>query len=256
MTLDAALIFAFFLVFVRCSAMFLSAPFFGGSNVPRLIRILAAVLVAAALTSTVRHALPRPPADMYSFVALVANEILAGLLIGVFIQIVILAAEMGGSFMDLQVGLSMSHVLNPTNGQSSTVLSEFKSMLALIVFLAVNGHHVVLGAFVKSFDIMPVVTGGTLAAVEQNQVALVANLSLIALQISTPVLAVAILVDAALGIMNKAVPQMQIFIVGMPAKVAMGLMAVSVGLPATAAAVLGGIEYATDTLYKVMSARG
>jgi len=255
-TLDAALLFGFFLVFVRCSAMFLSAPIFSGSNVPLLIRILAAVLVSAALTAVVKAGLPAVPSDMYAFVSLVANEVLAGLLIGVFIQIVMLAAQMAGSFMDLQVGLSMSHVLNPSNGQSSTVLSQFKYMLAMIVFLAVNGHHVMLGAFVRSFQIMPTVTGGTLAAVQQSQVALVANLSLIALQIATPVLAVSILVDAALGIMNKAVPQMHIFIVGMPAKVAMGLLAVSVALPATAAAVLGGIEYATDSLFRVMAARG
>lgn len=256
MSLDAGLIFAFFLVFVRCSAMFLSAPLFSSSNLPRIIRILAAVVVSAALTPTLRPVLASPPADMYAFTAAVANEVLAGLIIGVFIQIVLLAAQMGGSFMDLQVGLSMSHVLNPANGQPSTVLSQFKYMLALVVFLAVDGHHVMLGAFVRSFEIMPAVNGGTLAAVQEHQVVLVEQLSLIALQIATPVLAVSILVDAALGIMNKAVPQMHIFIVGMPAKVAMGLMVVSVALPATAAAVLGGVEFATDALYRVMSARG
>lgn len=256
MSLDAGLIFAFFLVFVRCSAMFLSAPLFSSSNLPHTVRILAAVLISAALTQTLRPVLGAPPQNMYALVVDVGSEVLAGLIIGVFIQIVLLAAQMGGAFMDLQVGLSMSDVLNPSNGQSSTVLSQFKYMLALVVFLSVDGHHIMLGALVRSFEIMPAVHGGTLVALQQNQLALVGQLSLIALQIATPVLAVSILVDAALGIMNKAVPQMHIFIVGMPAKVAMGIMAVSVALPATAAAVLGGLETATDALYRVMTARG
>ena len=256
MSFDAGLIFAFLLVFVRCSAMFLSAPLFSSPNLPLRIRILAAVVVSAALTAALRPVLPAPPANMYMFAAVIANEVLAGLIIGVFVQIVLLAAEMGGAFMDLQVGLSMSHVLNPATGQPSTVLSQFKYMLALVVFLSVNGHHVMLGAFVKSFEVMPTISGGTLAALQENQLILLGQLSLIALQIATPVLAVSILVDAALGIMNKAVPQMHIFIVGMPAKVTMGLLTLSVALPATAAAVLGGVESATDALYRVMTARG
>lgn len=256
MSFDAALIFAFFQVFVRCSAMFLSAPLFGSANLPAFIRILTAVVVTAALTAAIQPTLAPPPADMYVFAAVVANQILAGLIIGVFVQIVLLGAQMGGAFMDMQVGLSMSHVMNPANGQPSTVLSQFKYMLALIVFLSVNGHHVMLGAFVKSFEIMPSVSGGVLRALQTNQLTLIGELSLIALQIATPVLAVSILVDAALGIMNKAVPQMHIFIVGMPAKIVMGLLALSVALPATAAAVLGGLESATDTLFRVMTARG
>jgi flagellar biosynthetic protein FliR len=250
-TLDAGFLFSFLLVFVRCSAMFLAAPIFGSPNVPMRIRILS-----AALTAALKPGSGPLPTDLFAFAASVANEVLAGLIIGVFVHIVLIGAQMGGAFMDLQVGLSMSHVMNPANGQPSTVLAQFKYMLALIVFLSVNGHHVMLSAFARSFEIMPTVSVSTLAALQENLLWLVGQLSLIALQIAAPVLAVSVLVDAALGIMNKAVPQMHIFIVGMPAKIAMGLLCVSVALPATAAAVLGGVETATDALFRVLGAKG
>ncbi len=255
MKLDAAFLFALFAIFIRTSAMFISAPMFGAPTIPARIRILFGAVMAFALCPVVKQYLPDPPTDLYGILLLVLNEALAGFIIGLFMMLVMLGIQMGGSIMDIQVGLSMSHIINPASGQSSTLLSQFKYMLALVVFLCANGHHILINALVGSFRVMPVAGAGVLEAIRNQQIYLLVEMSLIALQIAAPILAVTILVDAALGLMNRAVPQMQTFIVGLPAKVVMGLVAISIGLPAITVAVTSGIERATRSMEQAMVAK-
>lgn len=255
MKLDAAFLFALLAIFVRTSAMLISAPMFGAPSIPARIRILFGAVMAFALCPVVKQYLPDPPVSIYGVVLLIANEALAGFVIGLFLTLVILGIQMGGSIMDIQVGLSMSHVVNPATGQSSTLLSQFKYFLALIVFLCANGHHILISALVMSFQKMPAANMGVLEAIQKQQVSLLVDMCLIALQIAAPIMAVTILVDAALGLMNRAVPQMQTFIVGLPAKIVMGLIALSVGLPAITGAVTSGVEKATDSMAKIIAVK-
>lgn len=255
MRLDGAYLFALLAVFVRVSAMLFVAPVFGAPSIPARIRILFGAVMALALCPVVRAYLPEPPPDLYGVLLLVANEALAGFVVGVFLTLVMLGIMMGGSIMDIQVGLSMSHVVNPASGQASTLLSQFKYMLALVVLVCANGHHILIKALVGSFRVLPVSGMGVLEAIRDQHVYLLAQMSLIALQIAAPILAVTVLVDAALGLMNRAVPQMQTFIVGLPAKVLMGLVALSVGLPAITAAVANGVELATRSMQQVMAVK-
>jgi len=255
MKFDAAFLFALFAVFIRTTAMLLVAPVFGAPSIPARIRILFGAVLAFALCPVIKPYLSAPPTDLYGILLLVANEALAGFVVGLFLSLVMLGIMMGGAIMDIQVGLSMSHVINPASGQASTLLSQFKYMLALVVFICANGHHLLINALVGSFRLMPVSGIGVLEAIKNQQVYLLVEMSLIALQIAAPIMAVTILVDAALGLMNRAVPQMQTFIVGLPAKVLMGLVALSVGLPAITVAVLNGVERATDSMEKVLTVR-
>jgi len=255
MKLDAAFLFALFAIFIRTTAMLMSAPMFGSNSVPVRIRILFGGLMAFALCPVVKQYLPEPPTDLYGILLLVLNEALAGLIIGMFMSLIMLGIQMGGAIMDIQVGLSMSHVINPASGQASTLLSQFKYMLALVVFLCANGHHILINALVGSFRVMPVAGYGVLESIRNQQIYLLVEMSFIALQIAAPIMAVTILVDAALGLMNRAVPQMQTFIVGLPAKVVMGLVAISVGLPAITVAVTNGIDKATHSMENAMVAK-
>jgi flagellar biosynthetic protein FliR len=256
LSIDAALFYAFLLVFIRCSAMLFSSPMFGAQNTPLQVRIFATLALSSAMTFAVRAHIGPPPADMYSLAIAVAHEVVAGLLIGVFLSLVLQAAQMAGAFLDLQMGLSLSQALNPVTGVPSSIIAQFKYMLALVVFLSINAHHVMLGAFVHSYDSMPAPTMANMAGIQGSFVHLVTQLSILALQIAAPVAAVSIVVDAALGAINKAVPQMQIFFVGLPAKILVGLVALSVGLPALASGVQYGVENATNSLMQCFQNHG
>lgn len=248
MSFDAALFFAFMLVFVRCSAMMFASPMFGAQNLPIQIRIFATLALSAALTITIRPHVGPPPQDLYTLAFAMGHELVAGLLIGTCMSLVLQAAQMAGAFIDLQMGLGLSQALNPITGVPVSIIAQFKYLLALVVFLSINGHHVMLGAFVHSYDTMPSPTMAGLPAIQNSFIGLVTDLSLLALQIAAPVAAVSLVVDAALGVINKAVPQMQIFLVGLPAKIIMGMLAMAIALPALVNGVQYGVEKATASV--------
>lgn len=252
MSFDAAFMFSFLCVFVRCSAMFLASPVFGAQSTPVAIRVMTCMAISGALTFALGKHVGPPPDELYSFVMAVAHEVIAGLLIGAFMSLVLQAAQMAGGLIDTQMGLGMSQILNPINGISSTVISQFKYMLAVVVFLSMNGHHLMLQAFAKSYSDMPGIGMEQLPALKDGLVGLVGHLSLLSLQMAAPVLGVSLVVDAALGIINKAVPQMQVIQVGMPAKLVIGMLALGIGLPAVVAGVNSGVETGLDTLLRVM----
>lgn len=253
MSIDAALFYAFLIVFVRCSAMLLSSPVFGAQNTPLMVRIFTTLALAAALTCTIKPNIGPPPADMYSLALAIMHEAIAGILIGAFMTMVLHAAEIAGSFLDLQMGFGLSQALNPITGVPVTLMAQFKMFLCMVVFLSINAHHVMLAAFVHSYDTMPMPSMASMPGIQATFVGMITQMFLIALQIAAPVTAVSIVVDAALGVINKAVPQMQTLIVGMPAKIIMGLLVVSVTLPALASSVQYGVDQATSSLSNVFS---
>lgn len=255
MRLDGPFLFAFFLVFVRCSAMLAAAPVFGGTGLPVRVRVLLSMLIAGVLAVSLRPQPGSVPQDLGSAALAIANEAAVGLAIGGLVSMSLAAAQMAGSIMDIQMGLSMGHVLNPSTGANNTLLAEYKHLLATVVFLCANGHHLMLAALARSFEVAPSWGWPRLEALQGGGVALLAHLSLIALQIAAPVLGVSILVDTAFGVVNKAVPQMPIFLVGLPAKILAGLVALSVALPAFTVASTHAVELGFQTLWRVLAAR-
>jgi flagellar biosynthesis protein FliR len=247
-TFDSALLWAFLLVFVRCSAMMLVAPIFSAPSIPVQIRVMTTLALSGALVFAIRPAGAGLPADLGGLVLALANEAACGMLLGAFVSMALMAIQMAGSFLDLQVGLGMSQIMNPVTGIPSSALSQFKAMLGLVVFLGVQGHHFVLQAFVKSYEAMPVLSLATLDPLRHSLLGLVGDMSLLALQIAAPVAAVGIIVDLAMGVVNRAVPQMPVFLVGLPVKIGASMLALSVALPALVFGVQAGVERTGEAL--------
>jgi flagellar biosynthetic protein FliR len=254
MTVDSAFMWAFFSVFVRASAMMLSSPFFGAQSTPVSIRIMTTLAISGALSYALMPSMGPPPENLYVFAVALANEAVAGLLIGAFASLAFSAFQYAGSLLDLQIGLGSSHVMNPVDGIPSTLMSQFKSTLAIVIFLMMSGHHMLVRAFMSSYQLMPVINVKHAAAIQSGMVEMVGQTALIGLQIAAPVLAVSLVVDAALGLVNKAVPQMPVMLVGLPAKLGLGLIALSVGLPALVASVNASADLAASNLNAVFRA--
>lgn len=254
MKLDTPLLFTFALVFVRCSAMLLASPVFGG-NTPVTIRVGFATMVSAALTPVMLSHVGHVPTHLYDVGAAVVYEALVGILIGATLHALILAAQMAGAFLDIQVGLSSIQVLNPQTGNPVSLFAQFKYFLAIVLLLLVNGHHAMFQAFVHSYEMSPGLGMASLPGVKDDLVAFVGQLSLLSLQIAAPVAAVCVVVDAAAGIVNKSVPQMQAFLVTLPAKILLGILALSLGLPLLVVAIQNGVEHTFDALSRMLAGR-
>lgn len=252
MKFDAVFVWTFFLVFSRCSAMLLASPVFGAQSTPVPVRVFTTLAISGAMTFAVGVHPVAVPSGLPELLSGVAQELVVGLIIGAFCNLVMHGVQIAGSFIDLQMGLSMSQTMNPATGVPVSVIGQFKYLLGIVLFLSMNGHHVMLKGFAASFDTVPAMGLATLPALNTSLVGTISDICLLALQIAAPVAAVGFVVDASLGIVNKAVPQMQAFMVGVPAKTLMGLLTLGLTLPTLATAIQHGIEQSFISLRGVI----
>lgn len=250
MILNGDFLFAFLCVFSRCSAMLLTSPLFGHS-VPVNIRVQVSMVLSFALTSVLQPKIGGIPPDIISLFLIVIREVLIGLLIGSCLQLVTSAAESAGSFADMQLGLSSAAMFNPMMGSAATPLARYKYMLAVVLLFTFNAHHVMLSSFVQSYDLSGM-TAQSMKPVIESMLGLLGSSLMLAIKISAPVAGVCVLVDLAAGFINKAVPQTQPFLLALPAKLAIGLTVLAVGLPALSAGIRSGVDIAFSHLSQAL----
>jgi flagellar biosynthetic protein FliR len=237
MTTTNEIIFIMLLAFIRASAMLLVSPLFT-TGVPVMIRVFTAGALAIAVTPIIGPFTPPPPEDLYGLIAAGFHEAIAGALIGLAVQLIAVAGQVAGSLMDIQIGLSSSQILNPAIG-STTVLANFKYLLTLVTLFSANAHQVMIRAF---------------AAIYDGLLMMLSRAFFVGLQIALPVVAVSFVIDIAAAIVNKAVPQMQVFFVAMPAKIGVGLVALGLALPTVTSLVTNGVESTFGSLEQIFMA--
>lgn len=234
MTIDSPLIpqsaAVFLLMLVRIGTMLTFMPGFGGRNVPMPVKIAASLVLALVLIPFNRagdSGLTEPG----RFAAAVGQEFLIGLLMGLGVAIVFGAVEMAANIIGVQLGLNLAPVFNPSFNAAVMPLSTFYIVTASLVFFAANGHHIVLMALQRSFETVPVGTATLGDGASQVVIRLTGAMFADALRIGLPVAGTLLVVDAALGILNRMVPQMNVFFVGLPAKILVGFGLVLLTLP-------------------------
>lgn len=222
----------FLLIFVRWSAFFVAAPIFMTRGIPAQFNIGLAFLLALMTFGVIG---PPPSAVIdASFPFLVLKEVAVGLMLGFIAAMFLYAVQIAGSFMDLQIGFAIANIFDPQTGIQTPVTGRFKYWFALVFFLTLNGHHVLLQGVMTSYDLIgpmewiPVLFEGPVA---EFVVEAFAQMFLIAFMIASPIVGTVFLVDVAIGIIARTVPQMNVFVVGIPAKIFTSLLVLLVVLP-------------------------
>lgn len=223
----------FLIVFARVSGIFSMSPFFGNRNIPARMKIGLALFIAVILLPVVIAKNPAVvvPRDLFPYIGLVAGEFIIGLIIGFASYLVFAAIQMAGALVDMQIGFSIVSVLDPQSGMQLPLLGTFKYLLALLLFLAINGHHVILAALSESFQRVPISSAIAHDAVVVQVTNMFAAAFVFAFKMALPVLVTLLLLDVAFGIMARTVPQMNVFIVGWPAKIVVGLLVLALVIP-------------------------
>lgn len=248
MTFDLANILAGVGLFIRFSGLLLTAPLFG-TVVPARVRILLAVVMAVALFPVLPAGVYADiPSSLLGLLLFAAHEALIGVLIGAIMQVLSMAVQMAGNIMDLQIGLGSAQLFDPMSGVSATPLSQFKYLLGVLLLFLLNGHHVMIGGLMSSYE---VAQESKLLDVT-SMLELLAIMSSVALRIAAPVAAISVLIDAAAGLVNKAVPQSTPFLLALPAKLMVGLFVTAIGLPATAWILDSGLGAVGDLLKRLL----
>lgn len=216
---------------MRVGAAITTMPVISSRNIPAPAKIGASALLAFVLTP----ALPSgaaPVALQTPFILAIAQELLIGLVFGFVVQVVFNGIQMTGQLLGIQMGLNVANTLDPL-GQGAQVnyIDQLYSLLAGMVFLTINGHHQVIQALQASFDLVPLGRFALGQAVADDMVSLVAEATVISIRMGLPIAAALLLTDIAFLIIGRTAPQMNIFMVGQPVKIGVGLVAFFLALP-------------------------
>ena len=222
----------FLLVLTRTSGIFFISPFLGSMNVSVKFRAGAAVLLAMILFPVVmKMYVIEAPATLVMFAFTVAKEMFIGWLIGLVGYITLSAVNMAGKIMDMQVGFAVVQMMDPTTQQQSGMIGTFLYNLTIIYFVITNGHHVIISALAESFRIIPLDSMVWNTSLPQLITDLTAGVFMNGMKIAMPVTFAILLTNVGMGILARTMPQMNIFVVGIPLQLTIGTSMISMVLP-------------------------
>ncbi|MDQ0214287.1 flagellar biosynthetic protein FliR [Oikeobacillus pervagus] len=214
----------FLLIFVRVSCFFVTMPLFSYRTIPSMHRIAFALV----LSWMMYYSLDVTPFEINAeYYLLVLKEALVGLLIGFIAYMILAAVQIAGGFIDFQMGFAIANVIDPQTGAQSPLLGQYLYMFSLLLLLAVDGHHIILDGIFYSYQMIPMKEAFIPFGNENLAEYIVKafnSMFIIAFQMAIPVVATLFLVDVALGIVARTVPQLNIFVVGFPIKIAVSFI--------------------------------
>jgi flagellar biosynthetic protein FliR len=231
MQLEEALSFVpvFVLVLFRIAGFMLFAPLFGSARIPKRFRTLMAVILAMGLTSSV-HRPPQLPLTSLGTAMAIAGEICFGLVMGMILSFVFIAAQWAGEMIGQQVGFNIAETFDPQYGNSSSLVGDMYYMMTLVIFLFVGGHRQMIRGLRDSFDTLPLLAVGINQPLLNLVIQMFETATMLAVRLAAPVLTTMLIVDLTLGFLGKTMPQMNVMTMGLSIKAMVGTVVMILGL--------------------------
>ena len=220
----------FFLVLARVSPLFALAPLFSSKSVPMRVRGIVAVALAIGLTPLVTGG-AKLPTDPWGLGGMIGKEILVGAGFAFTLAALFAALEVAGSFLDTLIGFSFGGLVDPITGNQSAVLARMYSLIGVLIFIAIGGDTWVIQGLARTYDVVGIDQVPDINVLVAGAVQSFSSIFLSAIQVAGPIVLALILTDAAFGVVSRVVPQLNVFAVGFPAKVTVGLLLLGVTLP-------------------------
>jgi flagellar biosynthetic protein FliR len=223
----------FLLIAFRIGGMVLIVPFFANRAIPRNVKVLLVIAVAVIVFPAVNHAGVHVPDNMGGYFAVAVSEMAVGAIIGFAVLLVFSAVQLGGFIADQQIGLAIAQVFNPDSGEESSLLADLLYMVALVVFIVVGGHRLVLRVLAASYDVVPLTRAEFGHGVmEKVSVGMVSQMWVNAVKISAPSVIALMLATIVMAIVARTVPEMNIFNIGFALRLGLGLVIMALSMPA------------------------
>jgi len=219
------------LAIARIGGAIAATPIYSSSNLPQIFKVGLTLSLSFLLYPLVNFKGSIIALPLISFLTLLFKEILTGLVIGAIAHLFFSLFQTAGQFIDVPMGFGVVNFLDPNMGGQVPLMGRFHFVLTTLTFLSINGHQVVVKALAHSYKLIPVGELVISQASVQYYLYWVGQTFLISVQLALPVIAAILLVDVGLGLLNRAVPQINVFIVGFPVKIATGMAIVALGFP-------------------------
>ena len=225
----------FLLALARVSGLFLFAPILGSRSAPVQVRAAVVFFVSVAMLPVLPAAAAADVATLApsAYFADVLRELAIGFAIGLVAQLVFGGVELAGQLSGVQMGVGLATLIDPHNQDQITALAQWCNLIALLLFLAIDGHHLLIRAVAESFATVPIGGSFPASAGPAMVLSLAGGMFTLALKIAAPVMVLLLIVNGAMGVLAKLIPQLNVFIVGFPLNVGAGLLVMAAALPFT-----------------------
>lgn len=216
--------------FLRIAAMLMVAPVIGTRAVPPRLRMILALAVTGVIVPVLA-----PPSALDPFtaagVAVGVQQVMIGIAMGLAVRFLFMVFDLAGQSLAQQMGLSFASMVDPQSGNTVPVVSQFYVVVTTLLFLSLNGHLLMIEAVADSFTLLPVGASGITQSGAGRLLEFAGLLLAQAVLIATPVIATLLIVNLAFGVLARATPQLNIFAVGFPFTILLGVAAIWLTLP-------------------------
>jgi flagellar biosynthetic protein FliR len=213
----------YMLVLLRVSIFLLMFPIFSSDVFPTTLKMGFAMVISLLFYSVVPVDLTRFPLDAISTGLLILTEGMVGLTLGLCLRIFFGSVQLAGQVIGFQMGFAMINVVDPQSGANVSIMDQIGYWVCVVVFLILNGHHIIISALINSFELVPVGVFIMQKLLLVKLLDLAGGLFLVAIKIGAPVIAALFFVSVGFGLVSKFAPQMNVMIVAFPLKIVVGL---------------------------------
>ncbi|MBK9292910.1 MAG: flagellar biosynthetic protein FliR [Oligoflexia bacterium] len=241
----------FSLMLIRISACLVAMPLFSSTTIPGPIKVLLSLVITfVVFLSQKQNLATNSGFVLENLIVLSAREAFIGAFIGFLARGIFWAVQVAGQVLGFTMGFSAAQSFNPALGGSGTMLEEFQNILAILLFLVINGHHWLLEGLVKSFELAPMGLIGLNPQALLSTGAYVQNVFEIAVKLSGPIVAVVLFLNVALGVVGRAVPQINVFIISFPVNILVGMFVFMVSIPLILTVMQNDFAHLTEQVFK------
>ncbi len=228
---DLQVIEGIVLAFFRIGSALFLMPVFGYLGVPTHVKIGTAFIFAVVLGPYASSQLASAPTGIAAIASIAIGEIMVGIVFGSVTMLVLIGAEFAGSIIGLQMGFGIVNVIDPQSGEQISIIGRLEYLVALMIFISLDLHQNMLVILRGTFDLIPL--GGVLFtdAIAVNYGQLTGLVFVAAVKLAAPITAILLLSEMSLGFIARTMPQMNVFIVGFPLKIGLGLFGLAVSWP-------------------------
>ena len=244
----------FLLILARMSGCIFFNQLFGRGNIPALLKTSLSLFLAITVYGMIPTGGDMVIGSVIEYALLIAKEIFIGYLIGYIINLFFGTVVIGGEIMDMQIGMSMSKIYDPSSNLSMGISGSFLNVILMLIFLSANGHLTLIQIFITSCKLIEVGNFSIPKDLLFNMVELFRQVLILALKLSMPVMAVEIILEAGIGILMKAIPQIQVFSVNVQLKILVGLLLIIMLVPTFSTFIDNVVTLMFDTIRNSLSA--
>lgn len=220
----------FLMVFSRIAGLIFFAPIFGNQAVSYPLKLGLILVLSILIFPIIGENNFDPMVRPIDYVSSILQELIIGVVIGFAVRLIFTGIHLAGSVAARQMGFGIAMVLSPQAGVQIPIVAQIYGLMASLIFLTINAHYLLLGAIAKSFELIPLAGFQYSPKITASIVTLSENIFITAIRLSAPIVCTLFLVNLALGLIARAVPEVNVFILGFPLKILLGLLILSVSI--------------------------